>query len=208
MKSPQTRPRQFNVLVGLAVAALAMTGCQTPETVIPPPRDQIPPLQIGESIQVELTGTPQIVPLLSLTVSDKGTITLPLLPKPITAVGLAPRELEGIIKSNYIPDIYKDVNVTVTMGPRYYYISGEINQTGNGKQLYTGHVTVLGAVSAAGGFNGFAASKRVRLTWSDGRSYLENCVKARENPQLDWTVLPNDQVFVPKEKFFEALGFW
>jgi protein involved in polysaccharide export with SLBB domain len=192
----------------LAVAALALAGCQTGDPVLPPPRDQIPPLQIGESIQVELTGTPEVVAPLNLTISEKGTITLPRIAKPITAVGLAPRELEAVIQSTYTPGIYKDVNVTVTIGPRYYYISGQINQTGNGKQLYTGHVTVLGAISAAGGFNDFAARRRVRLTWLDGTSYTENCLRARENPKFDLTVLPNDQVFVDKQTFWEALFGW
>jgi protein involved in polysaccharide export with SLBB domain len=209
MKLPHRRVRQYIGMVCLAVAALAMTGCGTSriEDPLPPSRTgQIPPLQIGESIQVELTGTPQIIPPLNLTISEKGTITLPLISKPITAVGLTARELEAIIQSNYVPNIYKEVNVTVTIGSRYYYISGEINQTANGKQLYTGHVTILGAISAAGGFNDFAATRRVKLTALDGTTYTENCVKARENAKFDMTVLPNDQIFVPKEGLPDIFG--
>ena len=81
-------------------------------------------------------------------------------------------------------NIFTHISVTVTPGPRYYYVTGAINQTGRGKQLYTGKVTVLSAIGAAGGFNDFAARKRVQLTRQDGTIFIEDCMKALKNPKL------------------------
>ena len=153
MKLPQCRLGHLVQLLLLALAAPTLAGCATPRSREPVVPDPIPPLQVGENIQVEMAGTPQAMAPLNLTISDEGAITLPLIAKPITVVGLRPRELEAIIQSSYAPTIYKDLTVTVTIGLRFYYVSGEVNQPENGKHLYTGKVTVLGAIKAAGGFN-------------------------------------------------------
>ena len=126
---------------------------------------------------------------------ERGTSIFPLLDTNITAIGKSPHELEDTIHDLYVPNIFTHISVTVTPGPRYYYVSGEINNIGRTKQLYTGKVTVLGAIGAAGGFNDFAARKRVQLTRQDGTIYIVDCMKALKNPKL-WIW-----------KFFRAIRF-
>jgi len=86
-------------------------------------------------------------------------------------------------------------------------VSGEINdKTGNAGHLpYTGKTTLLGAISAAGGFTDFAAKKRVQLTRQDGTILFEDCVKALKNPKLDLEVFPGDKITVDKERISEVL---
>jgi protein involved in polysaccharide export with SLBB domain len=163
------------------------------------------PLQNGDSIEVDLTGTPQPILPSTFVLSGTGNISLPLLDSTnVPAIGKSPHELEQIIHDLYVPKVFTHISVTVTPGNRFFYVSGAINATGPGKQLYTGKVTVLGAIGSAGGFNDFAARKRVQLTRQDGRIYLVDCKKALKDPKLDLEVLPGDKIFVDKQTFIEA----
>jgi protein involved in polysaccharide export with SLBB domain len=167
------------------------------------------PLQAGDSIQVDLTGTPgQPIPPSNFVLAGAGNINLPSLDTSIPAIGKSPNDLEKIIHDLYVPNIYTQISVTVTPGARYVYVSGEVNDKtpSGGKQLYTGKVTVLKAIAAAGGFTNFAAGKRVQLTRQDGTIFMEDCVKALKNPKLDLEVLPGDKIFVDKENLPEAWG--
>lgn len=156
---------------------------------------------------VDLTGTPETIPQLSFTLSGAGSINLPRLPTNIIAIGKSPHELETLISDLYVKmNVFKQIAVTVTPGQRYYYVSGQINNISQTKQLYTGRVTVLGAISAAGGFNEFAARKRVQLTRQDGTIFMVNCNKALKDPKLDLEVFPGDKIFVDQETFWEASG--
>jgi len=129
-----------------------------------------------------------------------------LLETNIVAIGKSPHDLEQIIKGLYLTEgKFTHISVTVTPGPRYFYVSGAINANSIGKQLYTGRVTVLGAIGAAGGFNDFAARKRVQLTRQDGKIYIVDCKKALKDPKLDLEVLPGDKIYVDKQTPWEAL---
>jgi protein involved in polysaccharide export with SLBB domain len=204
--------RHFIGMAGFAATTLILVGClepNQPPAKPPPPVDTntIPliPLQSGDQIQVDLTGTPTPIPPSVSILSGLGTISLPLLETNVTAIGKSPHELEQIIHDLYVPKVFTHISVTVTPGLRYYYVSGAINQTGPGKQPYTGKVTVLGAIGAAGGFNDFAARKRVQLTRQDGTILIEDCKKALKDPKLDLEVLPGDKIFVDKQTFWEAM---
>jgi len=191
--------------VPIIALLVTITACQNP----PPPA--VRPISVnllllgeGDSIDVTLNGTPDEHLPLKFELSGTGGINLPSLPDPVMAIGKTPHELENIIHDRYIDGrIYTAISVTVTPGPRYFYVTGAVNPNGPGKQLYTGKVTVLGAVSAAGGFNEFAAKFRVQLTRQDGKIYIEDCNKALKDPALDLEVLPNDKIFVDKLKLIE-----
>jgi protein involved in polysaccharide export with SLBB domain len=168
------------------------------------------PLQSGDQLTVDLQGTPTPMPQLPpMTLSGTGNINLPLLDSSIPAIGKSPHELEQIIHDLYVPKIFTTISVTVTPGPRYFYVTGEVIHSESGKQLYTGKVTVLGAISSCGGFNDYAARTRVQLTRQDGAILIENCEKALKDPtKLDMEVLPGDKIFVDKKTAGEALFPW
>jgi len=200
-------------IAAVAAASLLLAGCLSPSQPPPKPPPPTPdtnqigmiPLQRGDQIQVDLTGTAgmPMAPMSSV-LSETGNINLPLLETNITAIGKTPHELEQLIHDLYVPRVFTMISVTVTPGIRFYYVSGEVNEHGEAKQPYTGKVTVLGAIAAAGGFNGFAAKKRVQVTRQDGTIFYENCNKALKNPNLDLEVLPGDKIFVDKETLWEA----
>ncbi len=194
-------------MAGWAAATLFLAGCVSDTTTAPPNRSiDLIPLQNGDGIEVDLTGTAQTIQPTITTLNGTGIINLPSLETNIPAIGKTPHELEKLIHDLYVPNIYPHISVTVTPGNRYYYVTGHINGNGaGGKQLYTGKVTVLGAISAAGGFDDFAARKRVVLTGQDGKRYTINCKKALKDSTFDMEVLPGDKIFVDKQTFWEAL---
>jgi protein involved in polysaccharide export with SLBB domain len=199
----------------LAAAALAMAGCGTPRGTKPqagvsptnlPPARESTPLQIGDRIEVDLSGTPLPVEPSVMEISDQGTIKLAFISDPIQAAGKFPQDLAEVIRTNLVPRIYRQVNVTVVPRERYFYVSGEINQVGNGgRVLYLGRITVTGAIAAAGGFNDFAARFRVKLTRLDGTMHIVDCLKALDHPELDLEVFPGDKINVPKKKLGEVI---
>jgi protein involved in polysaccharide export with SLBB domain len=197
--------------MGLAASTLLWAACgTTPPALPPPPPDtntiEMIPLQLGDSLVVDLTGTPTPIPQSQFVLSGAGHITLPLLDTNIPAVGKSPHELEVIIRNLYVPRYYNTISVTVTPGPRFYYVSGAVSGgSGTSKQIYTGKVTVLGAIYTAGGFNDYAARRRVQLTRQDGKIYYVNCKKALKDPTLDLEVLPGDKIYVDMKTFWETL---
>jgi polysaccharide export outer membrane protein len=221
MKPLQHGVRQFIEMIFPALVVLAVAGCASPQT-------RETPLQKGDIISVELVGCPTTVPQSSIVLSATGEINLPLLETNITAIGKTPRELEKIIHDLYVPSLFKDITVTVTTDRRifylpdaaapatnrltatpdgpYFYVSGAVNQPGKRVVPYTGKITVLGAIAAAGGFNDYAARKRVQLTRQDGKIYKVDCKKALTDPKLDLEVLPGDKIFVDMQHTYET-GF-
>jgi len=200
-------------LAGLAAATLCLAGCLSDKPLPPPPRPPTTmdtnvnqfPLQIGDTVEVDLTGTRDTILPTTTVLSGAGTISLPSLETNIPAVGKTPHELETIIHDLYVPNVYPHIGVTVTPLQRYFYVGGQINMTGTGKQPYTGKVTVLGAISAAGGFNDFAAKTKVQVTRENGTIFIVNCKKALKHPELDLEIFPGDKIEVPKQSFWDAL---
>ena len=58
-------------------------------------------------------------------------------------------------------------------------------------------MTVLKAVSAAGGFTDYAKRVAVEVTRTDGTKVVVNCKKAQKNPKLDIPISPGDRISVP-----------
>jgi protein involved in polysaccharide export with SLBB domain len=208
----QRSVRQFIEIAGVVASTLLWAGCVTPPPPPPAPVadsnkvDSIP-LQLGESMTVDLTGSPgQPIPQSQFVLSGAGHIHLPFLDTNIPAVGKSPHELEEIIRNLYVPKIFERVSVTVTPGPRFYYVSGAVvGGGGGGKYLYTGYTTVWSAIAAANGFNDYAARGRVQLTRQDGKIYYENCWKSLKDPKLDLEVFPGDKIYVDMKTFWEVV---
>ncbi|MGD1083869.1 MAG: SLBB domain-containing protein [Verrucomicrobiota bacterium] len=208
MRLLQHGARQFTWVVCLAATALVMAGCVPPPkgpATEPRPRGTTP-LQIGDRIEVDVTGTPLPVEPAIMDISDKGTITLAHINHPIEAAGESPEGLAEIIRTNLVPDYYTHANVTVLPRERYFYVSGEVNPgPTSGRVLYLSRITVTKAIASAGGFTEYAAKHRVKLTRLDGTIYTVDCVKALDAPKLDLEVFPGDKIDVPRRSFIEAL---
>jgi polysaccharide export outer membrane protein len=191
-------------LCSLALAA-ALAGCGTnspPKTAgsFPQATNTDIPLQVGDKLRIELSGIPDPPLPIDQDIKGDGSITLPFIER-VIAAGKTPIELEKEISSLYVTNWYKHISVTVTPVARFFYVGGDVNPNGSGGRVpYTGPITVLGAIWAAGDFSPFADKKHVQITRLNGAKVIVNCVKAIRDPRLDLPIFPGDRINVPRRK--------
>lgn len=117
-------------------------------------------LVAGDKLRIEVYKDAQLSQ--SLQVRPDGKITLPLVGD-IPAAGRTSTELRdniaGMLK-DYITNPVVTVIVVETVPP-VIYVVGEVNSPG--PQPLTGEISVLQALSAAGGFKDFAKTKDIRI---------------------------------------------
>ncbi len=187
---------------GAAPAPARTNSAAAPATTpSAPPLLAAPDLfRAGDSLTVVYADLPQATPSFQGKVKEDGTITL-LLNKKFTAAGKTAGQLEEEIRSCYVPKYYKYLTVTVIpdVTTRWYYVNGEVRQPN--RQIYNSRITVLQAITSAGGFTDFANRKKVKLTRVDGRAQTVNCVKAQVDSKLDPEVYPGDTIYVPRKLF-------
>jgi polysaccharide export outer membrane protein len=148
----------------------------------------------SDPITVILTGPPDLIPPHDETIKEDGTITLPDIGK-VQAAGKTAGELENEIHDLYVPKFYRHLTVTVIIGNRVYYVSGEVK--GPGRSVYIGDMTVSQAITSAGDFTDFANHK-VWLIRANGERIKVNVDKVRKGKAEDPAVCPGDQITVPR----------
>jgi polysaccharide export outer membrane protein len=180
-------------VLGIILAGL-LAGCQsTPladETVSNT-------YHVGDSIQV--TGiTPgqssDAFPPVVQNIHDDGTISLSLIGS-IPAVGKTPGQLQKAIHDAYVPKYYPELTVTIKGEAGFFFVDGEVN--GRGQKEYVGQMTIVKAITAAGGFTDFAKETKVRLTRGK-QTQIINVKKAITDPKYDVPILPGDKIHVPR----------
>ena len=208
----QLRKTANHWVVALGVVLVAMlSGCksagpqyaETPQvgassqTAAKPTEEAGNTFHVGDMVTVTAVpsnGDRSLIPDHMERVGEDGQIHL-LYIGPITALGKTPAELQEEIRTNYVPRYYKELNVTVHGEARYFYVNGEVRQPS--KYEYTGSMTVVRAISVAGGFTDFAKRTKVQLT-HNGKVQSINVDKAIQDPSLDLPVFPGDTIFVPR----------
>jgi polysaccharide export outer membrane protein len=139
-------------LARLALACLAPVAACAPGANLPPlPADTGASYHLGPGDQVRVItfGGDQLTG--EFRVSDEGTIAVPLL-GPVQAAGLTPVELSRrLVKELQEHKLIKDPSVSVeVISYRPFFVLGEVNKPG--RYPYEPGMTVLTAVSIAGGF--------------------------------------------------------
>jgi polysaccharide export outer membrane protein len=150
---------------------------------------------VGDSVSVTLTGMPETIEPHVEPIKEDGTITMPNIGH-VQAAGKTAGELQNEIYNLYVPKFYRHLTVTVNIGDRVYYVTGEVKQPG--RQLYAGQMTVTKAITTAGDFTDFANHKKVWLIRANGQRIKVNCNEALRDSSKDPPVYPNDQIQVPR----------
>ena len=78
---------------------------------------------------------------------------------------------------------------------RFVNVSGDVRTPQ--RVPYTSDLTVLGAISASGGFTDYADQRKVRLM-RNGKAQLIDIKAVRSNPSLDIGLIPGDHIEVPQ----------
>lgn len=156
-------------------------------------------LRKGDVVKIVFSGNPTPPEEQEERIKEDGTINLPLVGA-VQAEGKSSGQLQKEIQDLYVPKYYLRLNVTVRTENREFFVNGEVRRPD--RFVYTGEITVLKAVSAAGGFTDFAARRRIQLVRSNGDKFRVDGEKAKDDPRLDLPVLPGDMIVVPRRNPF------
>jgi len=173
---------------------------QTPGSSSPGPQADFA-YKIGpqDMLQIDVWKEPEITRLVP--VRPDGKITLPLL-NDVQAAGLTPMELASIISDGlkkYINNPQVTVSVS-TINSRRVYVTGEVTKPGAFPMLP--NMTVLQALTSAGGFTQFAKIKSIYVlrTESGKQTKIPFSYKAvveGKKPEDNIELQPGDTVVVP-----------
>lgn len=140
-------------------------------------------------------------------VSPEGTITFPLVGQ-VEVGGLSVAQAESAILAK-LKRFLLDPQVTVFIseyGNKQVFVLGEVKSPGSYPLPTEAPLSVLEAITLAGGFSQFAAVDRTRVIRSAGGKneihVIEiSAITKRGDKTKDMRLLPNDVVFIP-ESFF------
>jgi protein involved in polysaccharide export with SLBB domain len=160
-------------------------------------------LRVGDPVELKVGGVPaeeQLQVNNTYTVDATGSINVPYINK-IKAEGLTPAQLSRSIEETYRAEkIFTNPNITILMQPtaRFVNVGGSVRTPM--RVPFTEDMTLLAAVSAAGGFNDFADQKRVRLLRGN-EVKIYDVRQFRRDPSQDVKLQPGDRVEVPQTFF-------
>ncbi|HXA10209.1 MAG TPA: polysaccharide biosynthesis/export family protein [Chthoniobacterales bacterium] len=160
-------------------------------------------LRAGDSVDIRISGVPadeQTQVNNVYTVDANGMVNLPFINK-VRAQSLTPAQLASAIENGYkSARIYSNPTITIVMQSqtRFVNVGGAVRAPA--RIPFTEDMTLLTAISAAGGFNDFADQKRVRLLrGSEAKVY--DVRQFRREPGLDPKLQPGDKIEVPQSFF-------
>jgi len=187
-------PRFIVRMLGIFALAAVASGCATGQTeFLPAPQVTSYTLDTGDELRVEIYGLEGFNGT-TFTVDDNGMLALPLIDK-IPARGKTTEQLEGDIRQalldkQILKEPFVDVQ-SVTLRP--FYILGEVNKPG--EYAYRPGMTVLTAVTIAGGYTVRANQKDVTISRKvDGQQVTGKA-------EADDPVMPGDQIQVVERWF-------
>ena len=166
-------------------------------------RGQDARLREGDQLEIRLGGVPveEIAQITgTYTVDGQGYINLPHIGK-IRASGTSQSELQSSIENSYrSQQIYTNPSITVTVPnmARFVNVGGSVRSPM--RVPFTADLTVLGAITAAGGFTDYADQAKVKLL-RGGEVTIVNIKEVRKNPEKDLKVKPGDKIEVPQSFF-------
>ena len=117
--------------------------------------------------------------------------------RPGKTIGTLEQELE----KEYVPRIYRTINVTIRTADRFYFVGGEVRQPS--RQLYVGRITVTQAIQSAGDFTDFANQRKVRVIRANNKVQIVDCEAALEDPTKDALIYPGDRIVVDSKIFLK-----
>ena len=173
-------------------------SAKTPATTAPSsdPEYRIGPLDVLRIDVWKEAEISRVVP-----VRPDGKISLPLL-NDVQAAGLSTTQLATVISTG-LKDYITNPQVTVSVSEinsRRVFITGEVNRVGG--QILLPNMTVLQALSGAGGFTQFAKLKNIYvLRTEEGKTvrhpFNYKDVVSGKKPEQDIQLQPNDTIVVP-----------
>lgn len=160
-------------------------------------------LRAGDSIEIRLGGVPieeinQVTG--TYTVDTRGYVNMPGIGR-VRADGLTQDQFQDAVENKYrAQGVYSapTITVSVPLMNRFVNVGGEVKLPQ--RIPYTSDLTVLSAITAAGGFTEYAAQTRVRV-FRGSQFDVVNMKTIRRHPQRDIPLQPGDSVEVMRSFF-------
>jgi len=191
-------PKQLQTVAPESTTSKQTTAVQEPSPTRGAGDDYV--IGSGDTLQITVWNHPEVsVPI--AVVRPDGKITVPLV-KELVVLGLTPVQAEQRITEG-LTQFYEDPNVAVvvaTINSKKIYVSGAARK--EGPLPYTYGMTVMQALSEAGGLTDYAKRKRIYILRRDnGQTYrldfnYDNVVKG-QNMEQNIVLLPDDTVVIP-----------
>lgn len=149
------------LLVGLSVLLSACFG-GPPRPVDLPPPSEVTTLGVGDVFELRIVGEDRLPT--TFIVAPDGTVDLPYV-KRLQIAGLEPQQLSELVRQKLVErEILTDPTVSVNIkeyNSKRIEILGEVQKPGSYPLLP--EMTLLRAISVAGGFNSLASKSRVTV---------------------------------------------
>jgi polysaccharide export outer membrane protein len=192
--------KSIGVVCSLMIA-LPLAAVETKPTAAPAPQDYL--LQPSDLLNVKVFQEENLTR--DVRVSQEYSITLPLIGK-VDVKGKSLRQMEDTVRELYARDylVNPQVNIVVIeYAKRSVNVIGQVNQPGAVLFPQEQGLTLLDAISRAGGFTRLANRNQVKLTRTnaDGKAEtfiidVDDLIKGKSSSS--WPLLVNDIVFVPE----------
>lgn len=191
--------------LGLWALILSLvTACGAPpkQVDLPPPIESTT-VGVGDVIEVEIVGEDKLPK--SFTVASDGTVDLPYI-KRTKIAGLEPQQVQELVRAKLIEgQILTDPSVSVSIkeyNSKRVEVLGEVQKPGS--LPLTPGMTLLRAISLAGGFNPIAAKDRIvirRRVEGRTRAVLVSVEDIMENRADDIPLQAGDSIDVKQRAF-------
>jgi polysaccharide export outer membrane protein len=189
----------------LALVLIFSAACATSKGVEPPP--MAPPeadttFGVGDSFEVRVFGEPDLTG--THKVGSEGNITFPLVGV-VHVAGLGPQDVAKLLAEKLRNGILRDPQVTVLtkeQTSKKVYIIGQVSAPGT--FMYTPSMSVVEAITVAGGFTPVAAKNSTTITrTSDGKKVVIRAPVADigEGKARNVYLRPGDIISVPERIF-------
>jgi polysaccharide export outer membrane protein len=151
-------------------------------------------LRIGDRVSISKCGIPQQEEIKDV-IDDRGGVNLSLIGT-VKIVGMTTSEAEEAIESAYVNGgYYSKITVVVVVQDDEYFVRGEVMRPG--KYPLNPGVTLLRAITTAGGYTDFANARKINVFRRD-KSFRYDAKKIEALEDRDPVIEPDDVIVVER----------
>ena len=155
-------------------------------------------LSPGDEVLTSLRGIPRPEDIRNV-VDSSGYITMPLIGQ-VQVAGLSASEAERLIEKTYVErGFFRSINVIMVSEDKSYFVQGEVGR--QGRFRLSGEVTLLKAITEAGGYSPFANRRNVKIIRDDDVLFF-NARDIANGREPDPVIKANDIIVVLRSVLF------
>jgi protein involved in polysaccharide export with SLBB domain len=206
---PPMRPRQAPDAAKGVVQVATPVEAPIPVVATPPAPTPEPPsttlagrgrvLQHGSRVVISLLSIPTPMEIQDK-IDDQGRVSLPFIGQ-LKIAGMSTSAAEALIEKTYIDEeFFVKVNATIVPEEQVFYIRGQVNR--KGKFPMSREVTLLQAISEAGGFTPFAKESKIQITrHATGEIEFHDAKRIGKGQAPNPVIQPNDNINVHRRRY-------